>query len=68
LNQRADLQIVGLDLLDKNQGINFSNVGNSIQEERINSLGRYIMLKFVYRLSKSSTRGGGMKVMQTHSM
>ncbi len=68
LNQHADLQLVGLDLLDKNQGINFSNSGNFIQEERINSLGRYFMLKFIYRLSSSNGRGGGMRVMETHMM
>ena len=62
LKQRADLQLVGLDLLDRNEGINFSNSGNMIQEERINSLGRYLMLKFVYRLSNSNSRGGGMQI------
>ena len=66
LSQRADLQIVGLDLLNKNQGINFTNSGNSIQEERINSLGRYVMLKFIYRLSASGGKGAarGMRVME----
>lgn len=69
LKERADLQLVGLDLLDKNQGINFSNTGNFIQEERINSLGRYVMLKFVYRLSGSKGRSaGGIRVIETHSM
>ena len=67
LKQRADLQLIGLDLLDKNQGINFSNTGNIIQEERINSLGRYVMLKFVYRLSGTKkSQGGGLRVI--HSM
>jgi len=61
IGQRADLQLIGLDLLDRNEGISFTNSGNFIREERINSLGRYVMLKFIYRLSGSgrdSGRGG----------
>lgn len=65
-NQRADIQIIGLDLLDKNEGINFSNSGNFIQESRVNSLGRYVMLKFVYRLSGSNSRGGGIDIRMDH--
>lgn len=58
VGQRADLQLVALDILDRNEGISFTNTGNMIREQRINSLGRYIMLKFVYRLSGSSQKGG----------
>jgi len=60
MKQRADIQLVGLDLLDRNEGISFSNTGNTIQEQRVNSLGRYVMLKFIYRLSGSRGQGGGM--------
>jgi len=63
MKQRADIQLVGLDLLDRNEGISFSNTGNTIQEQRVNSLGRYVMLKFIYRLSGSSARGGGDSIM-----
>lgn len=58
IGQRADLQIIGLDLLDRNEGISFTNSGNFIREERINSLGRYVMLKFIYRLSGSGRDSG----------
>ena len=51
LNQRVEIQLVGLDLLDRNVGVNYTNTGNYIQEEQINSLGRYVMLKLVYNLS-----------------
>ena len=51
LDQKAEVQLVGLDLLDRNLGINYTNTGNYIQEEQINSLGRYVMLNFVYNLS-----------------
>ncbi len=67
MDQKADIQLVGLDLLDKNQGINFSNAGNTIQEERINSLGRYVMLKFIYRLNKTGGRSSGaMRTIEMH--
>lgn len=59
IGQRADLQLIGLDLLDRNEGISFTNSGNFIREERINSIGRYVMLKFIYRLSGSKGSGGG---------
>jgi len=52
--------LTGLDLLDRNEGISFTNSGNFVREERINSLGRYVMLTFIYRLSGSrreTTRG-----------
>ena len=64
IGQRADLQLVGLDLLDRNEGVSFTNSGNFIREERINSLGRYVMLKFIYRLSGSRGGGGGMNVVR----
>jgi outer membrane receptor protein involved in Fe transport len=58
IGQRADLQLVALDLLDRNEGINISNNGTTLREERINSLGRYVMLKFIYRLSGSGRDKG----------
>ena len=63
LGQQADIQLVGLDLLDRNEGISFSNSGNYIREERINSLGRYVMLKFIYRLTNSGRSSGPSAVM-----
>ena len=57
MKQRAEIQLTGRDLLDQNTGINFSNNSNSISEDRVESLGRYLMLKFVYRLSGAGQRG-----------
>jgi hypothetical protein len=59
LDNRAEIQLLGLDLLNRNVGINYSNTGNYIQEEQINSLGRYVMLKFVYNLSGIGNRERG---------
>jgi hypothetical protein len=66
MKQRADVQLVGLDLLDRNEGINFSNTGNVIQEVRTNSLGRYVMLKFIYRISGRTSRTGKTVFIEGH--
>jgi len=58
-NQRGEIQLVGVDLLNQNQGVNITNNPSYIQEQRIQSLGRYMMLKFVYRLGPGSMGGGG---------
>ena len=42
--------LVVLDLLNQNQGVNITTSASLIQEERIESLGQYVMLKFTYRL------------------
>ena len=62
MNQKAEIQLVGLDLLDQNLGVNYTNASNFIQEERINSLGRYVMLKFVYNLSGIGRGGDSIEV------
>ncbi len=51
LKEKAELQLVGLDLLNKNLGVDYTNTANYIEESQVNALGRYIMLKFVYNLS-----------------
>ena len=58
MNERAEIELTALDLLDQNQGVNFTNSSTYIQEERIESLGQYIMLKFIYKLSGLGSRGG----------
>ncbi len=59
MGERAEIQLVGVDLLNENQGVNITNSSSYIQEERIQSLGRYLMLKFIYRLGPSSRGGRG---------
>ncbi|MBO6575033.1 MAG: TonB-dependent receptor [Rhodothermales bacterium] len=67
LRQRAEVQLVGLDLLNQNQGVNFSNGSTYIQEERIETLGRYLMLRFVYHLSDVGNRGAGRGGIEIHA-
>jgi hypothetical protein len=64
MNNRAEIRLEGRDLLNQSVGVNYSNTSTYIQEERIESLGRYVMLKFVYNLGGSGARpGGGVMVM-----
>ena len=62
MNNKAEIQLVGLDLLNRNLGVNFTNTGTYIREEQVQTLGRYIMLKFIYNLSGLSRRGDGMQI------
>lgn len=64
MKEKAEIQLVALDLLNQNEGVNFSNGATYIQEERIRTLGRYVMLKFVYHLSDIGNRGGN--VIEVH--
>jgi hypothetical protein len=57
--ERAELQLVGVDLLNQNQGVNITNASSFIREERTESLGRYVMLRFIYRLGSGSLSGKG---------
>ncbi len=49
---RGEIQLTAFDLLNKNRGINQTSDLNYIEEERITSLGRYVMLSFTYNLSR----------------
>jgi len=49
-NDRGELRIQGFDLLNQNTGINRSSDLNYIQEERVNTLSRYLMFTFTYSL------------------
>jgi len=56
---RGELKIVAYDLLNRNQGINRLADLNYIQDQRILSLGRYIMLEFRYNINSSPASQGG---------
>jgi len=65
MNERAELQLIGFDLLNQNQGVNVNSSASSIREERTESLSRYLVLKFIYKVGLGSGgrgfggRGGG---------
>ncbi len=58
LNDRADVELAGFDLLGRNESVRFSNTNTYVREERIASLGRYVLLKLSWRLSPGA--GGGL--------
>ncbi|TSA33306.1 MAG: TonB-dependent receptor [Porphyromonadaceae bacterium] len=57
-NNRGVLTLQGVDLLNKNTGIQRISELNYLQERQTNMLGRYLMLTFKYRLSKLGGKGG----------
>lgn len=48
---RSELRLEGYDLLNQNLGVSFTNSGSYIREQHTASLGRHIMLKWVYDLT-----------------
>lgn len=62
LNNRVEVKLVGRDLLNQNVGVNYTNTSTYIQEERIQSLGRYVMLKAIFNLSPVRPANSGPRV------
>jgi hypothetical protein len=59
LNERAEIELMGVDLLNQNQGVSITNSSSYMQERRTESLGRYAMLRFMYRLGAGRPGGRG---------
>jgi len=57
-HNRGVLSLIGYDLLDRNQNIERLSELNFLRETRSNTLSRYIMLTFKYRLNKFAGAGG----------
>jgi hypothetical protein len=57
-HNRGVLSLSGFDLLDRNQNVNRISELNYLRETRSNSIGRYVMLTFKYRLNKQAREGG----------
>jgi outer membrane receptor protein involved in Fe transport len=58
LSDRVELEMVAFDLLDQNKGVAYTSGASFIQERRTESLGRYVMLKVMYRLGALGRRAG----------
>jgi hypothetical protein len=58
MNNRIQVQLLALDLLDRNVGVHYSNTNAYVELERISGLGRYFMMKLVYSLSGTVSGGG----------
>ncbi len=59
MEDRVEVQLIGFDLLNQNQGVSITSTSSFIQEQRTQSLGQYLMLKLVYRLGPSGTAMNG---------
>ena len=56
MNDRAEVQLGAYDLLNQNQGVNVTNSSSFNRTERIQSLGRYVMLRFNYHLGSNAMK------------
>lgn len=61
-NKRGQLKISAYDLLNRNLGIRRSSELNYTEEERIRSLGRYVVLSFAYSLSGFGGKKSGIEI------
>ena len=61
-NKRGVLTLSAHDLLDRNQNVARLSELNYLRETRSNTIGRYFMLSFKYRLNKFAKNGGGIEV------
>lgn len=55
VSNRVEVRMAGFDLLNQNQGVTFTNAAGYIEQERIESLGRHVMMRVSYKLGP----GGG---------
>ena len=67
-DNRIQVKLVGVDLLNRNVGFNRTADLNFIEEERTLSLGRYFMLEFRYNINAAAnpaaSRGGMFRMMR----
>lgn len=62
-NKRAMLTLEGSDLLNRNTGVSRTGELNYLREVRSNTIGRFIMLSFKYKLNRfGGDSGGGITV------
>ncbi len=61
-NKRAQLSLNGYDLLNQNTGVQRLNELNYLRVIQSNSIGRYVMLSFKFRLNKFGGNGNGIEV------
>ena len=57
MNDRAEVSLDIIDVFDQNSGVSYTNTASYVRTDRVAALGRYIMLKFIYR---PRGKGGGL--------
>lgn len=61
-NKRGTLSLSIFDLLNKNTGVQRISEMNYLRETQSNTIGRYLMLSFKYRLNKFEGNNGGLNI------
>lgn len=61
-NKRGTLMLKGFDLLDRNSIVQRFSELNYLREVRSNSIGRFIMLSFTYRINKFGGESKGIEI------
>ncbi len=61
-NRRGAISLKAFDILDKNRAVERISQLNYLMERKSNTIGRYIMLSFSYRLNKSGNAPGSVKL------
>ena len=59
---RARIEVEAADLLDRNLGVSTTSTAAYVQESRVSSLGRFVLLRFVYNLGGERPGGGGIRI------
>lgn len=57
-NRRGQLKLTAYDILNQNEGINRTSTFNYVEETRVRTLSRYVMMTFTYNLSKFGEQKG----------
>ncbi len=57
MNEKGSIEISAVDLMNESQVVNFDTSPNSISESRTQALGRYLLIRFNYRLGNLGGRG-----------
>ena len=57
-DQKGSIELAAVDLLNESQIVSLSSSANAITETRTQALGRYLLIRFNYRLGNLGGRGG----------
>ncbi len=57
--RKVRVELSARDLLNQGLGVSYSDTGSFVQEERVSSLGRYVLLKLTYDLGAGTGASGG---------
>ncbi len=61
-NRRAVISIEGYDLLNRNTGLSRTSGFNYLREVQSNTIGRYLLLSFKYKLNSMGSDSGGITI------